>query len=159
MGFFKNLIAGGPKYMNQDLFNTIVYKTYSKHRPNYDDMNSFWNGSVELNNGTIVKTTDLFESYIDLYNKDNLISKQFGAACLLLEKHLDATLDHNLLSWQLVELVANKSDEVDADGNPIKSTIHINAPNHPNPSERPERLIEDFIKYTDLVNQQIRKKE
>jgi len=157
MGFFKNLIAGGPKYMNQDLFNTIVYKTFSKHRPKYNDMNSFWNGSEELNNGTIVKTTDLFNSYMELYSKDDLISKQFGAACLLLEKHLDATLGHNLLAWQLVELVANTSDEIDANGNPIKSTIHINALNHPDPNVRPKRLIEDFIKYTEIVNHRIGK--
>ncbi len=155
MGFFKNLIAGGPTYLGQDLFNTIVFKTYAMHRPNYDDMKSFWDGSEELQDGTIVKTTDLFMSYIDLYSKDDLISKQFGTACFLLEQHLGANFGHNLLSWQLVDLIAKKSDDVDADGNVIKSTIFINSPNHPNPKERPEKLIKDFIKYTDIVNQQI----
>jgi hypothetical protein len=158
MGFLKNLIAGGPKYLNQDLFNTIVFKTYARFRPQFEDFDTFWKGSETLANRTVVKTQDLFRKYLELYNKDDLISAQFGAATFLLEKHLDSDLGHNILSWQLVDLVAKLSDDLDPNGEKIISTIHVNAPNHPSPEQRPQQLVLDFIKYTNLVNERITKK-
>ena len=152
MGFFKKFIEGGPKYMDQDIFNTVVFKTYSWFRPKYDDFDSFWDGVEVLPNGDRVETVRLFRDYMSRYDKDDLLGRHFAEASELLEEHLESEFGLNLLSWQLVDLVANQSDNSDAEGNKIKSTIHLNATCHPNPILRPERLILDFKKYTLMVN-------
>ena len=157
MGFFKNLLAGGPTYMDQDLFNTVVFKTYGRFRRDYPDFRTFWEGKKVLPDGKTVKTIELCKRYMSSYNRDDLISSQFGKASQLLEKHLEGEFGLNEISWQLVDLVASMSDDVSANGQKIKSTIHINASSHPNPEDRPTRLIEDFKKYTLLVNSRITK--
>ena len=150
MGFLKNLLKGGPQYIKQDLFNTVVYTTYS-HRCEFNSFDEFWNGYLAKKDGSKGKTTELLTTYSSHFPSDEYLSLGWSKAMLGIEKHFTQNHSINQLDFFIVRQIVKLSNEINPNGEKINSSSLIGGESHPNPEKRVQQCIDDFITYERIV--------
>ena len=149
MGFLGNLLKGGPRYIKQDLFNTVVYTVYQT-RCEFDSFDSFWNGYVSTKEGE-QKTTTLLTTYGSHFPKDEFLKYGWGKALVGIDRYFSETHGIDPLHFYIVRRIIKLSNEIHPDGTKIKPSSLIGGESHPDPEGRVERCIEDFKIYEQMV--------
>ena len=150
MGFLKNLLKGGPQYMKQDLFNTVVFTAYLP-RCEFDSFHDFWHGNLIGKDGKKVNTTEILTTYGSHFRNDEFLRLGWGKAMLGIEKHFTQSHSINQLDFYIIRQIVKLSNEIHPNGEKIKPTSLIGGESHPNPEIRVQQCIDDFILYEDMV--------
>jgi len=154
MGFFKNLITGGPRHMRQDLFNSIVITNYCLFRREFSSFEEFIVGKgVVLGDGSIVKSTDLFQKYYKDYPNDDLLPDHFYKGSQALEDFMVLTFvgEDFFKYWHILLSIEKMAEQFHSDGRPIKIVGSLFADSHPSPGERVEIFKRDLSLYAAML--------
>ena len=149
MGIFKNLLSGGPQYIKQDLFNTVVYTAYLA-RFNFETFDLFWEGHIETNDGK-VKTTKILSEYGSHFPRDEYLYLDWGKALIEIDKFCNEKYGINKNTYLLIKEIISISNRIHPNGSLIKSTSILGGESHPNPKIRVQECIRGFILYENMV--------
>lgn len=143
MSFLKKIMSGGPRYMRQDLFNSVLISAYCAYRWNFNSFDAYVN---EFKKGGDI--LEIFRTYLSRYSNDDFLEKDFLNGVAALEDFLVLTFGSiNYESQSMMEKIRNFSDKYDTNGYDLKQSMHIMADSHPNPRRRLAQLREDLTKY------------
>lgn len=148
-----NIGSTAPQYMEQALFDAIVFRFYSL-RHKFDDFQSFWHSKKVDSDGREIRLVDGLFAQVSKYPKDEALRTQLAEACLELEKYWNKKFGVSLESLTLFGAVKSRAEEVLAKTEALAQEAgNKNSQAPSNPVARVDWLMRNLYQYEHQIAQ------